>query len=329
MPLMKHLWRSGMRVVFLDASTLGDDVSLDEFKRFGELEVYPLTLPEERVERVSGADVVVTNKVVIDAEVMDAAPSLRLICVAATGYNNVDVEAARERGIAVCNVAGYSTKSVVEHTFSMLFYLLRQLSYYDGYVKGGGYARSPIFTHLARPFWEIGGKRWGIIGLGTIGREVAKVATSFGCEVVYFSTSGVDREEPYPKVSLEELMATSDVVSIHAPLNDRTKGLINLEMLRLMKPTAILLNLGRGGIVVEKDLAVALDEGRPFAAGLDVLEREPIDADNPLLRIKEPWRLLITPHIAWASVEARRRLVREIYLNIEAFLRGERRNRIV
>ena len=316
------------RIAVLDASTLGDDVELEGLARFGELEIFSITRPEERLKNIGDAEIVVTNKVVIDEDVMEKCPNLKLVCVAATGTNNVDLEAARKRNIAVCNVPGYSTYSVVQHTFAMCFYLLEQLRYYDEYVKSGKYAESPIFTNIEKPFWEIRGKRWGIIGLGTIGHEVAKVAEAFGCEVIYFSTTGIERPEPYPRVSLEELMSTSDVVSIHAPLNERTRGLINYQMLKLMKPTAIILNLGRGGIIVEEDLAKALDEVRPFAAGLDVLEKEPIDKDNPLLKVKRKEALLITPHIAWASVEARKRLVREIELNIEAFLKGEPRNRV-
>ncbi len=317
-----------MKIVFLDASTVGD-VDLSPIEKLGDFTTYPLTKPQERTERIRDAEVVITNKVVIDREIMDSCMNLKLICVAATGYNNIDVEYARKKGIAVCNVAGYSTYSVVQHTFAMLFYLLERLRYYDEYVKSGNYAKSLIFTHLGRPFWEIRGKTWGIIGLGTIGREVAKVATSFGCRVIYYSTSGVERKEEYPRVPLEELLSSSDVVSIHAPLNERTKGLLSYRELCLMKPTAILLNLGRGGIVIEEDLARALNEGKIYAAGLDVLEQEPINENNPLLRVKEPERVLITPHIAWASREARETLIKEIALNIEAFLKGEKRNRIV
>ncbi|BAT71275.1 glycerate dehydrogenase [Thermosulfidibacter takaii ABI70S6] len=318
-----------MKIVILDAATLGNDVDLSKIKAFGETVIYDITPHEKRIERIKDAEIVISNKVIIDKEVMDNCPTLKLVCVAATGYNNVDVDYAKEKGIAVTNVAGYSTNSVAQHTFAMLFYLLHQLKYYDDYVKSSGYSKSPIFTHFDRPFWELKGKTWGIIGLGTIGREVARLAESFGCKVVYYSTSGIERPEKYPRVSLEELLETSDIVSIHAPLNERTRGLIDYSKLSLMKPTAILLNLGRGGIVIEKDLARALDEGKLYAAGLDVLEKEPINPDNPLLKVKEPHRLLITPHIAWTSKEARQQLVDEIAANIEAFLKGEKRNRII
>ncbi len=317
-----------MKIVFLDAKTVGDDVDLRVLEGFGDLIVYPTTAPSELGERIYDADIIITNKVVIDKKAMDNAPNLKLICVAATGTNNVDIRYAKEKGIAVTNVAGYSTESVVQHTFSMLFYLLEHLKYYDEYVKSGNYAQSDIFTHLGRPFWEIYQKRWGIIGLGTIGRRVAQVAKAFGAEVVYYSTSGVKRKEDFPQVSLQELLSTSDVVSIHAPLNERTKNLITYKELKLMKPSAILLNLGRGGIVNEQDLARALDEDLIAGAGLDVLEKEPIDPDNPLLKIKNPEKLFITPHIAWTSIEARQRLINEIAKNIEAFLNGAVRNRV-
>ncbi|HEV09009.1 MAG: D-2-hydroxyacid dehydrogenase [Sulfurihydrogenibium sp.] len=318
-----------MKLAILDAATLGEDVNLDIFKDFGYLEIYPITATkEETIERVKDKNIIITNKVVIDKDVMDNAPNLKLICVAATGYNNIDINYAKQKGIAVTNVAGYSTNSVVQHTFAMLFYLLESLRYYDDYVKSGEYSKSPIFTHIGRPFWEISGKTWGIIGLGTIGKKVAQVAESFGCDVIYYSTSGKNLSQSYPHKALDELLSVSDIVSIHAPLNENTKNLITYDKIKLMKKTAILLNLGRGGIVNEKDLAKAIDEGLIAAAGLDVLEKEPISPDNPLLSIKNKDRLLITPHIAWTSLEARQTLVKEIYLNIEAFIRGKQRNRV-
>ena len=317
-----------MKIVILDAKTLGDDIDLEIFSQFGDVEIYPTTSPAELYERIEDADIIITNKVVIDRDAINAARNLKLICEAATGYNNIDVLYAKEKGIAVTNVAGYSTESVVQTTFGMLFYLLMHLRYYDDYVKSGEYAKSDIFTHLGRPFWEIHGKRWGIIGLGTIGRRVAEVAESFGCDVIYYSTSGVERPEKYPRYPLDELLKTSDIVSIHAPLNEKTKNLITINELQLMKENAILLNLGRGGIVNEKDLAIALDSDMIGGAGFDVLEKEPIDPENPLLKIKNKEKLLITPHIAWTSIEARKRLVNEIVENIRAFLNGEIRNRV-
>ncbi len=318
-----------MKIAILDAKTLGDEIDLSGFNKFGEVEIYDITLPEKRIERIKDKDIIVTNKVVIDKEVMDNAPNLKLICVAATGTNNVDLEYAQKKGIAVTNVAGYSTNSVVQHTFAMLFYLLENLKYYDEYVKSSQYSKSPIFTHIGKPFWEIAGRRWGIIGLGSIGRKVARVAREFGCDVVYYSTSGIKRKEEFPEVDLDTLLSTSDIVSIHAPLNEKTKNLITYEKIQLMKMNAILLNLGRGGIINEEDLAKALNDDLIYAAGLDVLEKEPIDPNNPLLKVKDKDRLLITPHIAWTSFEARERLVNEIIKNIEAFLEGKERNRVI
>lgn len=314
--------------MILDAKTLGNDIDLSGFSQFGEVEIFQTTKPEETLERVKDKDIVITNKVIIDKNIIDNAPNLKLICVAATGVNNIDIKYAKQRGIQVRNVAGYSTESVVQHTFAMLFYLLENLRYYDDYVKSGEYAKSDIFTHLGKPFWEVRGKTWGIIGLGTIGRKVADVASSFGANIIYYSTSGVERKEKYPRVSLEELLKTSDIVSIHAPLNEKTKGLIGYEQIKLMKPTAYLLNLGRGGIVIEEDLAKALDESLIAGAGLDVLEKEPIAEDNPLLKIKNKEKLFITPHIAWTSIEARKTLINEIIENIKAFLEGKDRNRV-
>ncbi len=322
------IFRKKLKIVFLDAETLGSDIDLSGFYPLGDFSVYKTTKPQERVRRIEDADIVITNKVVIDKEVIDSCKNLKLICVAATGTNNVDIQYAKGKGIGVANVAGYSTYSVVQHTFGMLFYLLENLRYYDDYVKSGNYAKSDIFTHIGKPFWEIKNKVWGIIGLGTIGREVANVATAFGAHVIYYSTTGIKRTEKYPALDLDNLLMTSDIVSIHAPLTDKTKNLITYEKIKLMKPHAILLNLGRGGIVNEKDLAKALDENLIAGAGLDVLEKEPIDPENPLLKIKNKEKILITPHIAWTSKEAREKLVEEIIENIKAFIRGERRNRV-
>lgn len=316
------------KICILDARTLGEDVDLSALREFGEVVVYDTTAPEKVVERIKDCEIIITNKVVLDRSNLPYAPQVKLICVAATGTNNIDLDYARSKSITVTNVAGYSTHSVVQHTFAMLFYLLESPAYYDSYVKSGQYAESEIFTHLGRPFWELYGKTWGIIGLGTIGRAVAGVAREFGCQVIYYSTSGENRNPDYTRADLEELLQRADVLSIHAPLNERTLNLLNYERLQLMKPHAILLNLGRGGIVNEADLARILEEGVIGGAALDVLEREPIDSKNPLLKIKEPNRLFITPHIAWASREARNTLVREIANNIEGFLKGMPRNTV-
>lgn len=307
-----------MNIVILDAKTLGNDIDLSALEKFGKVVRYETTDPSETYERIRNATIVITNKVIISKLHMQRCPLLKLICIAATGMNNVDLDAASQIGIEVKNVAGYSTQSVVQHTFAMALYLLEKLPYYHMAVKSEAWSRSGIFTDVSRPFYEIAGKRWGIIGLGQIGKGVANVATAFGAQVSYYSTSGANKNADYPQQSLEELLSTCDIISIHAPLNDATYNLINASNLSLLKEESILLNLGRGGIVNETDLAKALDEQNIYA-GLDVVEKEPIPVDNPLLHIEAQERLLITPHIAWTSKEARVKLVEGIVENIENY----------
>jgi len=314
-----------LKLCMLDAKTLGEDCDLSPLEKLGELTVYHTTRPEEVVERIKDQDIIITNKVVLGKANLESS-RVGLICVAATGTNNIDLEYTRSRDIKVCNVAGYSTDSVVQHTFALLFYLLEGLAYYDHYIKSKQYTKSDIFTHLGFPFWQLAGKTWGIIGLGTIGSQVASVAEAFGCKVVYYSTSGRNNNPKYKRLELDELLKMADIVSIHAPLNEKTYQLIGINELKKMQKHSILLNLGRGGIIKEEDLAEALNAGLIAGAGLDVLEKEPMQEGNPLLNIKEPQRLIITPHIAWASREARARLVKEIALNIEAFIKGQARN---
>lgn len=317
-----------MKIVMLDALTVGTDVNLSGIEELGEFVKFDISTPDEARQRLASldADIVIANKVPMNEYTLGDAPGVKLICLTATGYNNVDLEYTKSRGITVTNVAGYSTDSVVQHTFAMMFYLLEKLRYYDDYVKSGAYAECPIFTHFAEPFHELHGMTWGIIGLGTIGRRVAQIAESFGCKVVYYSTSGRNSDEHYRRVELDELLAESDIISIHAPLNDNTKGLMNINEFSRMKKNAIMINVGRGPIVVEDDLVKALDENMIAAAGLDVLEKEPVSRDNPLLNIKDSRKLLITPHSAWATTEARQRLIDEVAMNITAFIRGEARN---
>jgi lactate dehydrogenase-like 2-hydroxyacid dehydrogenase len=307
-------------IVFLDADTLGEVTGFYQLTKLGNLTVYPSSLPQQRIERILGREIVITNKVVIDREVMEACPTLKLICIAATGKNNIDLACAEEKGILVKNVAGYSTESVVQHTFAMLFYLGSHLRYYDQFVKNGDYARSSLFTHLGKPFFEMAGKNYGIIGLGTIGKRIAEVATAFGARIQYYSTTGKNVNTPYTSVSLDQILHDSDVLSIHCPLTEATHNLIGYDQLCRMKKEAILINAGRGGIVNEAALAQALDEGRIAAAALDVLEKEPPEISNPLFRIKQPDKLLITPHIAWASRESRERLMDGIIQNISEYL---------
>ncbi len=303
------------KIVLLDALTFGE-TDLSGFNDFGEVEVFQTTSADETLERVKDADVVVTNKVVIDATIMDASANLKLICIAATGMNNVDLAYAGQKNIAVKNVAGYSTDSVIQHTFSMLFYMMGHSRYYDEYVKSGEWQRSPVFTNVAQPFSEIKGKKWGIIGLGAIGRGVANIAKAFGAEVVYFSTSGKNNNSDYEQIGFTKLLETCDIVTIHAPLNAQTNGLIGHSELLMLKDGAVLLNLGRGGIVSESALATVIDDKEIFV-GLDVLEKEPMTNLHPLMRVEHKERLYITPHIAWTSVEARDRLIASVAENIK------------
>lgn len=306
-------------MVFLDVSTVGSVDSLKLLKKLGKIDLFEKTLSEQVVEHCMGKEIVITNKVEITAEAMDQLPDLRLICIAATGMNNIDLDHASKRGIQVRNVVNYSTDSVAQLTFTMLLHLVNRPFYYDYYVKSGAYAKSDSFTHHAEPFWELRGKRMGIIGLGTIGRQVARIAESFGMEVVFYSTTGRNNNINYKRFELDDLLKNSDVVSIHAPLNENTRGLINYEKMKLMRPCAILLNLGRGGIVNESDLARALNDNILGGVGLDVHEHEPIQPDNPLLKIYDKEKLIITPHMGWASKEARELLIQKIVQNIESY----------
>lgn len=300
-----------MKIVFLDAATLGD-TSLAPIERLGELVCWATSTPEEARERVGDCEVLIVNKVKVDAGLLDAAPSLKLVCEAATGVNNIDLEACASKGIPVRNVAGYSTDSVVQETFMHILTLMGNGPYFDHAVKSGAYSRGGIFTDVSRPFFEITGKTLGIIGMGTIGSKVAKVGEAFGMKVIYYSTSGTGHCKDYPSVSLDGLMSESDVISVHAPFNPRTAGLVGERELRLMKPTAFIINMGRGGIVVEDALAKVIDEGIIGGAGLDVYVSEPLPESSPLLHTRHPEKLSLTPHTAWASVEARTRLVEAI-----------------
>ena len=309
-----------MKLVFLDTKTIGEDIDLSAYDALGEVVKYGFSTLEEIPERVKDADVLIVNKIVINEQTIGTAKNLKLVCVTATGTNNLDKEYLKKRGIAWRNVAGYSTESVTQHTFALLFYLLEKIRYYDDYVKDEKYINDTVFTHFAEHFNEVNGKTWGIIGLGTIGRRVADIAKAFGARVIYYSASGSPAQEGYEQVDFETLLTTSDIVSVHAPLNEYTKDLMDREAFAKMKKTAIFLNLGRGPIVVEQDLYEALETGEIAAAGLDVLCEEPMSETNPLAKIKDSKKLIITPHIAWASVEARNRLVQIIAGQIREFL---------
>ena len=311
-----------MKIVILDRATLGFDIDISIFETLGEVISYDITLPNETTNRAKNADIVITNKVVISKEVIDNS-NLKLICISATGTNNVDLEFAKQKNIEVKNVAGYSSSSVVQLAFSMIFQIVQKLDYYKKYVDVGNWQKSQIFTHIDKPFFELDGKKVGIIGLGDIGRNFAKKARAFDCEVMYFSTSGKNSNSEYKQVSLDELLSTCDIISIHCPLNENTKDLLNYKNMKNIKDGAILLNLGRGGIINEPDLAKIIDE-KEIYCGIDVVSVEPIAEYNPLLKVKNKDRLLLTPHIGWASVEARNRLVKMVAENIKEFISQKR-----
>ena len=311
-----------MKIVILDRATLGFDVDISIFETLGEVISYDITLPNETTNRAKNADIVITNKVVISKEVIDNS-NLKLICISATGTNNVDLEFAKQKNIEVKNVAGYSSSSVVQLAFSMIFQIVQKLDYYKKYVDVGNWQKSQIFTHIDKPFFELDGKKVGIIGLGDIGRNFAKKARAFDCEVMYFSTSGKNSNSEYKQVSLDELLNTCDIISIHCPLNENTKDLLNYKNMKNIKDGAILLNLGRGGMINEPDLAKIIDE-KEIYCGIDVVCVEPILEDNPLLKVKNKDRLLLTPHIGWASIEARTRLVKMVAENIKEFISQKR-----
>ena len=308
-----------MKIVFLDAKTIGEDIDLSGFDALGEVVKYPFSTSEEALVRTEDADVIVLNKVEINEASIGNAKNLKLVCVTATGTNNLDKEYLAERGVEWRNVAGYSTESVAQHTFALLFYLLEKMRYYDDYVKSEQYIGDTTFTHFANVFHEIAGKTWGIVGLGNIGRRVAEIAKLFGCHVIYYSTSGKNNNADYERVSFDEILTQSDILSVHAPLDENTRGLFDKAAFEQMKTSSIFINVGRGPIVVEQDLADALTEGKIAAAGLDVLAVEPMAETNPLRYIKDSERLIITPHIAWASIEARTRLMEIICEQIREF----------
>ncbi|MBQ2008171.1 MAG: hydroxyacid dehydrogenase [Alistipes sp.] len=308
-----------MKIVVLDAASLGGDVDLSPILNLGETTVYEHVTPEEAPEIIADAEVIVYNKTKLTAQLLEHAKKLKVVCVTATGFDTVDTGYCRDHGIAVCNVPGYSTDSVAQLSVALALNLATHLREYREFVHSGAYSAGNIANKLS-PCWnELTGKTWGIVGMGNIGREVARLAEAFGCEVSYYSTSGVERKEEYPTLPLVELLRSSDVVSIHCPLNDRTRSLIGAEQLALMKPSAILINVARGGIVDEAALADALNEERLRGAALDVFTSEPL-RESPLYTLRDPYRLLASPHNAWSPVEAIDRLIGCIEQNIADYV---------
>lgn len=316
-----------MKVVVADTDSVGQDMDYSIYDNLGEVVYYPDKINDDNAkERLKDAEVLMINKSVITEAVLDAAPKLRLICEFATGFDNANVDLCKSRGVKVANVVNYSTASVAQHTFALLFYLMENSRHYDEFVKSGGYANQPHFCCLDIPFEELEGKTYGIVGMGNIGRKVAQIATAFGAKVIFYSASGNSTCTDYERVSFDELLNRSDVISIHCPLTDRTNNLFNKEAFDKMKETAILINVARGAVVSEKDLADALKEGKIKAAGLDVLSPEPMAKNSPLLDIQDSGKLFVTPHMAWGSTEARKRCLMEVKKNVLAFMEGEPRN---
>lgn len=307
---------SALRIVFLDAATMGD-ISFAPIEALGDFIRYDNSTPQEAIERVKDCEVMIINKILVTPELIDAAPNLRLICESATGVNNIDMAYAASKGIPVRNAVGYSTTTVAQATFMHILSLLGEGPYYDECVKSGRYSAMNMFTDPAKNWEELDGKTIGIIGMGNIGSRVAKIAQAFGMNVCYFSTSGTGHCKDYPCLPLDDLLKQSDIISIHAPLNERTNGLIGAEQIAQMKPTSIIVNMGRGGIVDEQALAEAISQERIAGAALDVFMKEPVPADNPLLHTRHPERLRLAPHAAWASIQARERLVQQIADNIQ------------
>lgn len=315
-----------MKIVVLERNSAGTDIDVSCYEQFGEVTYYPNTVAENTAERIKDADIIIANKAPLNETTMKDAPNVKLICLFATGYDNVDIAYCKSRGIKVANVVNYCTPAVAQHTLLLALMLTEKIAFYDQYVKSGTYSAQDRFSNFDRAFCDLNGKTWGIVGMGNIGRRVAGLAQAFGCRVIFYSASGKSTCTDYERVELDALLSQSDILSLHCPLSDRTRGLLNKDAFDKMKETAILINVARGPVVDTQALYDALISNRIAAAGLDVLEKEPMAKDNPLAQIKDSTKLIITPHMSWASVESRTKLVQEVYRNIEAFLNGTDRN---
>ncbi len=315
-----------MKIAIIERDSLGIDVNMSELESLGETVVYASTTVENAAEHIGDADIVIANKLPFNKETLSGAKNLKFIAQTSTGTNNVEFAVTSEMGIKIANVPSYSTDSVAQHTFALLLSLVNKVGHFDEYVKSGTYSRSSCFSCVDMIFPEIAGKTWGIIGMGAIGRKVAQIASAFGCQVITCSASGKKYRMPYRQVDFETLLAESDILSVHAPLNEYTKDLMNYEAFSKMKQSAYFVNVGRGLIVSEEDLARALNENLIRGAALDVFRTEPMKEENPLLHLEYPEKILLTPHVAWATTEARQRCVDEVTENVKAFLRGEERN---
>lgn len=315
-----------MKIVILERNSVGLDVSVDEIRKYGEVTEYPNTTASDVQDKIRDAEIIIANKAPLNAQTLKDASKVKLICEFATGFDNVDIDYCKSRGIKVANVVNYSTDAVAQHTFALALYVLEKLHHYDHYVKSGAYAAQERFSNFDLPYTELSGKTWGIVGMGNIGKKVAKIAEVFGCKVIFYSASGNSTCTEYERVDLDTLLKRADVLSLHCPLSEKTKHLIDLDALKKMKDTAVLINVARGPVVDDEALYTALTENYIAAAGLDVTSTEPMKDSNPLSRIMDSNRLIITPHMAWASIEARTRCVSETCKNVDAFLKGENRN---
>ena len=314
-------------IVMLERSSVGLDIEVSCFEMLGNVTYYLNTVTKEEVrERTREADIIIANKSPLCEDTLKDAKRLKLICQFATGYDNCDVSYCKSRGIAVSNVVNYCTDMVAQHTFTLALCLVQKLFHYDNYVKSGAYSAQDRFSNFDLPFTELAGKTWGIVGMGNIGQRTAGIAQAFGCRVIFHSVTGSSTVTAYRHVDKDTLLAESDFLSLHCPLSGLTENFIDRAALHKMKKTAILINVARGRVVNNSDLYEALMQKEIMAAGLDVMEKEPLSADNPLSKIKDSNRLIITPHLAWGSVEARNRCVEETFENMRAFLEGKPRN---
>lgn len=315
-----------MKIVMTERNSVGLDMDVTRFEKLGEVTYHANSVEENATEHIADADIIISNKLPLNEKTLAGCPNVKLICETATGYDNVDLAYCKSRGIKVANVRDYSTAAVAQHTFALLFYVLEKLRSYDDYVKNGDYGAQASFSNFNYTFTELEGKTWGIVGMGNIGRKVAKIAEAFGCKVIFYSASGNSTCTDYERVDFDTLLAESDFLSLHCPLTDRTRDLMDKEAFSKMKKSSILINVARGPVVNQEALYEALENNEIAGAGLDVLTKEPIASDNPLGQIGDSNKLLITPHMAWGSVEARNRVLEGVYKNIEAFLNGEERN---
>lgn len=309
-----------MKIAIIDSKTMGNDLDLSIFKDLGELDIYDLIEKKDIVSKLQNYDVIITNKVKFDAETIKSLPKLKLICLTATGTDNIDLTAAKECNITVKNVVDYSSNSVAQHTFALLLSLMEQLRYFDDFSKSkDGWSSSKFFTNLDKKYSEISGKNWGIIGLGNIGNKVANIAEAFGANVLVCSPSGSKYETKYKQVSKDELMSSCDIITIHTPLNKHSENFITRRELEMMKDGSYIVNVARGKIINEQDMAKVLDEKNIYHA-TDVLAQEPMQKDHVYLNVKDKSKLIITPHIAWASSEARKLLMKKVHQNIKDYI---------